>query len=72
MLSSKCLPGRIALALEVLGGVDAALRAHRMRALDRHDGEQINLRAHFSDLDDGGEACQAAAHYDDFRSCHAV
>src|SRR5208282_429412 len=65
-------PGGIAFALQVLGGVDAALRADRVRALYRDDGEQVDLAAHFSDLDDGGQACQAAAHYDNFRSCHAV
>ena len=65
-------PGGIAFALQVLGGVDAALRADRMRALYGDDREQVNLAAHFGDLDDGGKARQPAAHYDDFRSCHAV
>src|SRR5450631_122197 len=65
-------PGGIAFALQVLGRVDAALRAHRVRALYRNDGKQVNLTAHLGNLDDGGEACQAAAHYDNFRSCHAV
>src|ERR1039458_4889514 len=65
-------PGGIAFALQVLGRVDATLRAHRMRALYRDDREQVNFSAHLGNLDDGGEACQAAAHYDDLRSCHAV
>src|SRR5450631_1819110 len=65
-------PGGIAFALQVLGRVDAALRAHRVRALYRNDGKQVNLTAHLGDLDHRGEACQAAAHYDNFRSCHAV
>ena len=73
MVSSKCLPGGIAFALQVLGGVDATLRADRVRALYGDDREQVNLAAHLGDLDDGGEACQAAAHHDDFRSyCHAA
>ena len=38
----EVLPGGVALALQVLGGVDAALRAHRVRALHRHDREQID------------------------------
>ena len=49
-------PGGVALALEVLGGVDAALRADGVRALDRHDGEEVDGAAGFGDLDDGGEA----------------
>ncbi len=68
----KMDPGGIAFALQVLGGVDATLRAHRMRALYGDDGEQVNFSAHLSNLDDGGETCQAPAHYDDFRSCHTV
>jgi L-aminopeptidase/D-esterase-like protein len=72
MVSSKCLPGGVAFALQVLGGVDAALRAHRVRALYRDDREQVNLAAHLGDLDDGGEAGQAAAHHDNFRSCHLM
>src|SRR5439155_16892241 len=35
----KVLPGGIAFAFQVLGGIDASLRAYRMRALDRHNGE---------------------------------
>ncbi len=62
-------PGGIAFALQVLGGVDASLRANRVRALYGDDREQVNLTAHFGDLDDGGEAGEAAAHYDDFWSC---
>src|ERR1700691_179402 len=48
--------GGIAFAFEILGGVDASLRAHRMRALYGDDGEQVNLSAHLGDLDDGGQA----------------
>ena len=69
----EMLPGGIAFAFQVLGGVDASLRADRVRALYGDDREQVDLAAHLGDLDDGGEACQAAAHYDDFRSdCHAA
>src|SRR5580658_12105 len=64
--------GRIALALQVLGGVDASLRAHRVRALYGDNREQVNLTTHLGDLDDGGQAGEAAAHYDNFWSCHAV
>src|SRR5208337_2396193 len=63
-------PGGIAFAFQVLGGVNATLRANRVRALDWYDREQVNLTAHFGDLDNGGEACEASAHYDNFRSCH--
>ena len=67
----KMLPGGVAFALEVLGGVDAALRTDGVRALDRHDGKQIDLRAHLGDLDGGGKASQAAADHDDLRIiCH--
>jgi hypothetical protein len=41
-----------------------------MRALDRDDGEQVDLAAHLSDLDDGGEAGEASADYDDSWNCH--
>ena len=63
----KMLPGRIAFALQVLGGVDAALRAHRVRALHRNNGEQIDVRAHLGDLDDSRESGQPAAYHDNFR-----
>ena len=65
----EMLPGGVAFALQILGGIDAALRADRVRALHRHDGEQVNVAAHLGDLDDGGQACQPAADHDDFRSC---
>src|SRR6266446_1609307 len=69
----EMLPGGIAFAFQVLGGVDASLRANRVRTLYGDDGKQINLAAHLGDLDNGGEACQTTAHYDDFRSyCHAA
>src|SRR4029077_17929879 len=59
----EMLPSGIAFALQVLGGIDASLRANRGRALYGDDREQVDLAAHLGDLDDGGEARQAAAHY---------
>ncbi len=46
----------VALALEVLGGIDAALGADGVRALDGDDGEEVDGAAGFGDLDDGGES----------------
>jgi hypothetical protein len=43
-----------------------------MGALYGDDREQVDFAAHLGDFDDGGEAGEAAAHYDDFWSCHAV
>src|SRR5579864_6271097 len=43
----KMLPGGVAFALEVLGGIDAALGAYRMRPLDRHNGKKIDVPAGF-------------------------
>ena len=66
----KVDPGGIAFALQILGGVDAALRAHRVRTLHRNNGEEIDVRAHLGNLDDGGESREPAAYDDNFRSCH--
>src|SRR6185312_17409784 len=41
----KVLPGRVAFAFKIFGRVDAALRANRVRALDRHNGKQIHVSA---------------------------
>ena len=69
----EMLPGGIAFALQIFGGVDAALGADRVRALYRHDGEQVDVSAHLGDLDDGGKSRQAAADHYDFRiRCHLV
>ena len=46
-------PGAVALALEVLCGVDATLSADGVGTLDRNDGEEIHVAACLSDLDDG-------------------
>ncbi len=67
----EVLPGGVAFALQVFGGVDAALGADRVRALHGHDGEQVHVAAHLGDLDDGSQPCQPAADYDDLRiRCH--
>ena len=68
----KVLRGGVAFALEILGGVDAALRANRVRALDGDDGKQIDRAAGFGDLDDRGESGEPSAHHDDFGCCHEV
>jgi hypothetical protein len=63
----KVLPGRVAFALQVLGCVDASLGAHRVRALDGDNGEQVDFSAHLGDFYNRCQACQAAAHHYDFR-----
>jgi hypothetical protein len=60
-------PGRVAFALQILGCVDAALRAHRVGTLDRDNGEQVNQSSHLRDLDDGRQPSQPATHDYDFR-----
>ena len=49
----EVLPGGVALALQVLGSVDAALGADRVRPLDRDDGEEVNMTSHLGDFDGG-------------------
>ena len=49
----EVLPGGVAFALQVLGGVDAALGADRVRPLDRDDGEEVNVTSHLGNLDGG-------------------
>ena len=61
----EVLRGGVAFALQVLGGVDAALRADRVRTLDRDDREQVHVAAGFGDLDDRRESGQASANHDD-------
>src|SRR3954454_5087616 len=69
----EVLPGGVPLALQILRGVNSALRANRMRALDRHNGKQIHMAAHFGDLNDGRQPCEPATHDDDFWiTCHLV
>src|SRR5580704_5774476 len=64
----EVLPGGIALAFQILGRVDAALGAYRVRTLYRDDGKQIHLPTHLRDLDDRGKARQSAADDNDFRT----
>ena len=68
----EVLVGGVALALQVLGGVDAALRADRVRALDRDDGEQVDRAAGLGDLDDRREPGQPSANHDDSGCCHEL
>ena len=63
-------PGGVAFALQVLGGVDAALRADRVGPLDWNDREQVNVAAHLGNFDGRGQSCQSATHNDDFRMSH--
>jgi len=64
------LPGGVAFAFEVLRGIDAALGADRMRALDGDDGEEVDVTAGLCDLDDCREPGQTAANHDDSGCCH--
>ena len=66
----KMLPGGVAFALLVLGGVDAALRADGMGTLYRNDGEEIDGDAGFGDANRGHEAGQTTANDDDLRLPH--
>ncbi len=66
----EVLPGGVALALEVLGGVDAALGADRVRPLDRDDGEEVNVTSHLGDFNGGGKSRQPTTYNDDLRICH--
>ena len=66
----EVLGGGVALALQILGGVDAALRADRVRALDRDDGKQVDGAAGLGDLDDRRESGQSSANHDDSGCCH--
>src|ERR1051325_8430849 len=62
--------GRIVLALHIHGAVDAALRAHRVRALDRHDREQVHRHAGLGQLDRRHEAGEPAPDHGDARGGH--
>ena len=57
--------GRVAFALRVHARVDAALRAHRVRALDGNEREEVDGNARLAELDHGREAREAAADDDD-------
>ena len=62
--------GRVILAPHVHGAVDAALRAHRVRALDRHDREQVHGNPGLCELDRGHEPGEPAAHHGHARPRH--
>src|SRR5271157_3216840 len=68
----EVLPGGVAFALQVLRGIDAALRADRVRPLDRNDGEKVNVTSHLGNFDGGRKPCQSATHNDDLRICHIL
>ena len=68
----EVLVGGVAFALEIFGGVDAALRADRVGALDGNDGEEVDVAAGFCDFDDCCEPGQASANHDDFGCCHSL
>src|SRR5437868_12095295 len=63
----KVLPGGVAFAFQILGSIDAALRANRMRPLHGDDREQVDVAAHLRDLDHCCESGESAAHDYDFR-----
>jgi len=68
----KMLPGAVAFALKILGGVDATLCAYGVRTLDGNNREKIDAAAHFGDLDGRGESRESAADDDDVRYvCHS-
>src|SRR5260370_11744317 len=48
----KVLPGGVAFAFEVLGGINATLGAYGVRALDGNTGAEANVAALFRDLND--------------------
>ena len=49
----EVLPGGVALALQVLGGVNATLGADGVRPFDRDDGEEVNMTSHLGNFDGG-------------------
>ena len=66
----EVLVGSVAFAFEILGGVDAALRADRVGSFDGDDGEQVDVAACLCDFDDCCEPGQASANHDDSGCCH--
>jgi hypothetical protein len=64
----QMLRRRIAFALGIYGSVYAALRAHRVRPLHRHHGNQVNIVPCFGDLHCGCKARKPAADYRDLYS----
>src|SRR5213080_4580386 len=67
----KMFPSRIAFALGVDCAVDTTLRADRMRALNRHDGKEIDVMTGFGNLHPRRQSCKSASNYCDLDSfCH--
>src|SRR5260370_37509246 len=64
--------GGVAFAFLILCGVDAALRAHRVRALYRYDGKQIGGHTGISNANGGHQSGQSSAHNDYFWLSHRV
>ena len=65
----EMLPGGVALAFQILGRVNAALRANRMGALHRDNREQVDLSAHLGNFYDCGKTREASAYDNDFGGC---
>jgi hypothetical protein len=66
----EMLVGGVAFALEVLGGVDPALGAHRVGTLDRDDRKEFDGDIGFGDANRRHQAGQTASHDDYFRLAH--
>src|SRR5579872_1387066 len=52
----KVFPGRVAFAFQILSCVNSALRTHRVRPLYRDNRKQVDVAAHFGDLDNCRES----------------
>src|SRR5271169_167130 len=66
------IPGRVALALQVLGRVYPTLRANGVRTLHRNNREQVDVGAHLRDLDHRGQSGESTAYDNDFGSRHVI
>src|SRR5579875_3210977 len=67
----KVFPRGIAFPFGIDRTIDTALCTHRVRALDRHPGEQFNRHTGLSDFDGCHQTCQTAADDDDCLISHA-
>ena len=66
----EVLVGSVAFALLIFRRVDAALRANRMRAFDRHDGKKVDRDSGFGSANGGHESGQTSTHDNDLRLSH--
>src|SRR5581483_8064470 len=66
----EMVPGGVTLALQILGGVDAALGADRVRPLHRNDGEEVDVTSHLGNFDGGRQSCQSATDDNNLRMSH--